>query len=58
MRINVHNLRELISGVNDADLGDVLVLVLFTAGNQAYRFIVNQHGLERQECTREGEAQR
>ena len=56
MRINVHNLRELKDGVNDSDIGDVLVLVLFTSGNQAYRFIVNRHGLERQECTRTGEA--
>jgi hypothetical protein len=33
-----------------------MILVLHTPGQIAYRFIVNQHGIERQDCNDKGDA--
>lgn len=58
MRLDVTNLGELCEGVEHyaTVAGDEpLILVLHTAGNQAFRFILNQHGLDREQCTNKGE---
>lgn len=56
MRADVRTLHELHDAANLAlDRRESLVLVLHTPGGQVYRFIVNVHGLERQECTKTGE---
>lgn len=60
MRLDIHNLSELCDGLEHyAEVGDEdepVILVLHTAGNQAFRFIVNRYGMEREQCTNKGDS--
>ena len=58
MRFNVYNLGELDGAMGDykaAKTSEPLILVLHTPGQIAYRFIVNRHGIVRQECDAKGD---
>lgn len=44
----VHDYREKVSA-------EPLVLVLHTPGEIAYRFIIGEHGIARQDCDRKGD---
>ena len=59
MRFDVSNLGELdhaMHNYNAAATSEPLVLVFRTPGQIVYRFIVNPHGIERQECDQSGAA--
>lgn len=60
MRVDVANVLEMANALEHyattvADQ-EPLVLVIHTPGGVLYRFICNHHGIERQECTKTGEA--
>lgn len=58
MKVHVTNLHELRAAVSAIDLNEILVLVLHTPGQQAFRFIVTRNGIEREQCTSSGESLR
>ena len=52
MRFDVSTLEELILAMhkyNAADKKETVILVLHTPGQIAFRFLMNKHGIERQE---------
>ena len=58
MRFDVNNLGELERAMHDyiaAASAEPLILVLHTPGGIPYRFIVNEHGIVRQECNQRGD---
>ena len=57
MRADIRNLQELRDAVSEAiEKRETLVMVFHTPGAQVYRFLINQHAIERQECVKTGEA--
>jgi hypothetical protein len=59
MRFDVSTWAELETAVQDyrkAASFEPLILVLITPGQIAYRFIIGQHGIARQDCDARGEA--
>jgi hypothetical protein len=59
MRFDVKDWGELDRAVHDYRekmTTEPLILVLHTPGQITYRFIVGDHGIERQECTAKGDA--
>jgi len=59
MRCDVRTFGELDRAVHDyreAMLIEPLILVLHTPGEIAYRFIIGQHGIARQDCDVRGDA--
>lgn len=59
MRFDVKDFGELDVAVHDyreAMVAQAMILVFHTPGGFTYRFIVGEHGIERQECTVSGDA--
>lgn len=59
MRFDVSSFGELdhaIHNYNAAETSEPLILVLHTPDRTVFRFIINQHGIARQECTATGDA--
>jgi hypothetical protein len=59
MRFDISNfeaLRNAVTVFAQGDREEALVLVLRTPGGIPYRFIVNEHGIEKQQCGSTGEA--
>jgi hypothetical protein len=59
MRCDVSTFAELDTAVHDYRekvTTEPLILVLHTPGEIAYRFIVGQHGIARQDCNARGDA--
>jgi hypothetical protein len=59
MRFDVQNLGDLdraMQSYNTAATSVPMILVVHTPGKVLYRFIFNDHGIERQECDLRGNA--
>jgi hypothetical protein len=59
MRRDVSTWPELDRAIHDYSMAassEPLILVLHTPGDIAYRFIVGQHGIARQDCNATGDA--
>lgn len=59
MRFDVENLGELDRAMHDykaAATAETLIVVFHTPGNLTFRFIIGQHGIERQDCDPKGDA--
>lgn len=58
MRCDAYTWAELDRGIHDyreAVTVEPLILVLHTPGEIAYRFIIGQHGIARQDCNKRGD---